>query len=416
MNVAAASSIENRSQTKSCSRDWILLPLISLLTIAILAISTECTLRLLFPVAQVGFDNCFVKNDALAPAKPNSSCFERFAESRFPAEYRFDSRGHRSNMELQPKRPDSYRIVMIGSSMAMGLFVPQQMSFASTLPKELSYRTRRRVELYNEATGGKYRGGPFPIHGSVGRFNAVLSANPDMILWVVTPMDIENADSADESAATNLSISTSVPAEEPGRPASLWSKLRNAIANGSLRDKLRDRWEQSRTAVILKHFLLANESSGEYVKSFLENDNEAGFLRAQPNSKWQHLLSVFQNDAAEFAQRAKRAGVPFVVVLIPNRAQAAMVSMGRWPEGYDPYKLDNELREMVQANGGIYMDILPNFRRIPSPERYYFPLDGHLDADGHALVSGQLTHNLTGGVVSALKAEPHAQIVSAQDR
>jgi hypothetical protein len=420
MNVAAATGIENRNQTKLSRRDWILLPLISLLTVAILGISTECALRLLFPASKAGFENCFVpvQNDlpGNAPAKPNSVCFERIAESKFPVEYRFDSRGHRSGVELKPKEPDSYRIVMIGSSMAMGLYVPQEMSFAAMLPKELSQRTGRKVELYNEATGGKYRGGPYPIAGSVHQFNEVLSADPDMILWVVTPADIENADSVNDSSATNGAMSDSAPVEEPYGSTSAWSKLRNLIAGGSLGDKLRDQWEQSRTAVMLKHFLLANESPYEYVRSYLENENEAGFLRAQPNSKWQHLLSVFQNDAAEFAQEARNAGVPFVVVLIPNRAQAAMLSMGEWPQGYDPYKLDHELHDLIQANGGTYIDVLPEFRRITSPERYYFPVDGHLDPGGHAVVSGLLTHGLTGGAVSALKAAPQAQIASAQGR
>ena len=93
-----------------------------------------------------------------------------------------------------------------------------------------------------------------------------------------------------------------------------------------------------------------------------------------------------------------------------------MVSMGQWPQGYDPYKLDDELRAVIQANGGTYIDILSNFRKIPNPEQYYFPVDGHLDAEGHAVISGLLTESLTGGAIPALKAAPQPQIALTQGR
>jgi hypothetical protein len=419
MNPSATSDSENKREGKWSRRDWILLPMVSLLTLALLAVSTESILRWLFPVSQVGFERCFATDDPSgdAPVKANSFCVERTAESKFPVEYRFDSRGHRVGMELEPKQPGTYRIVMIGSSMAMGLFVPQEKSFAGVLPKELSQQIGRRIELYNEATGGKYRGGPYPLPNSVLQFKQVISDSPDMILWIVTPMDIENADPGSHSPVLQTATSgIAAPASEPTHPTNVWSKFWNAVANGTLGDKLHSRWEESRTSVVLKHFLIANESQDQYVTSYLKNEDEAGFLKTQPNLKWLHLLQVFQSDAAKFAQQAKSAGIPFVAVLVPNRAQAAMVSMGQWPQGYDPYKLDDELRAVIQANGGTYIDILSNFRKIPSPERYYFPVDGHLDAEGHAVISGLLTESLTGGAIPALKAVPQPQIALTQGR
>ena len=71
-------------------------------------------------------------------------------------------------------------------------------------------------------------------------------------------------------------------------------------------------------------------------------------------------------------ERAKSRGCALCgVFLVPTRAQAAMISMGEWPAGYDPYKLDDELRAIVTSHGGIYIDILPDFRNIPNPEQYY---------------------------------------------
>jgi hypothetical protein len=42
---------------------------------------------------------------------------------------------------------------------------------------------------------------------------------------------------------------------------------------------------------------------------------------------------------------------------------------------------------MIERHSGTYIDILPDFRPIPNPEKYYFPVDGHPDADGHAFLS-----------------------------
>jgi len=413
MSSSTASDSENKSETKVPRRDWILLPLIGFFTLLFLAVSTELLARWLFPISEVGFERCFARDDGsgTAPVNPNSFCIEQTAESRLPVEYRFDSHGHRTDTELEPKQPGTYRIVMIGSSMAMGLFVPKDRSFAATLPKELSQRVGRKIELYNEATGGRFRGGSFPLPGSARNFKEVLAANPDMILWVITPMDIENADSASTTPLQQGAIGGALASDkEAPRSVNIWSKLSDSISNGTLGSKLLDRWQGSRTLLVLKHFLLQAESQDQYVTSYLKNEDDAEFLRTESNSKWQHLLGVFQGDAEQFEQQAKAAGVPLVAVLVPNRAQAAMISMGEWPKGYDPYKLDAELRRIVEVRGGIYIDILSSFQKIPSPEQYYFPVDGHLNVDGHAILSKLLSEQLTDGMVPALRADPQQQI------
>jgi hypothetical protein len=114
-------------------------------------------------------------------------------------------------------------------------------------------------------------------------------------------------------------------------------------------------------------------------------------------------LHEFDGYAEDIKERARAAGIPLAAVFLPERAQAAMISMGEWPPGYDPYKLDDELRSIITSHGGTYIDILPEFRGIPNPEQGYFPVDGHLNAGGHAVFSKLLTRELTGGAIPALK-------------
>ena len=64
--------------------------------------------------------------------------------------------------------------------------------------------------------------------------------------------------------------------------------------------------------------------------------------------------------------RPESAGIPLVAVLVPDRTQAAMISMmDECPKGFDPYKLGNELRSIIVSHGGTYIDILPEFRTYP---------------------------------------------------
>jgi hypothetical protein len=94
-----------------------------------------------------------------------------------------------------------------------------------------------------------------------------------------------------------------------------------------------------------------------------------------------------------------------VTVLIPNRAQTAMISMGKWPAGFDPYELDNELRKIVESHGGTYITILPDYRDIPNPEHGFVPVDGHPNPEGHALIASLLARKLTSDVLPALDAD-----------
>jgi len=119
---------------------------------------------------------------------------------------------------------------------------------------------------------------------------------------------------------------------------------------------------------------------------------------------------------ASIENQAKAAGVPLVTVLVPDRAQAAMISMGEWPEGFDPYKLNNQVRSIVVSHGGIYVDIFAGFRTVPNPEQGYFLIDGHPNAQGHLLVSELLAQQLMSGVIPPLKAADQSRPASGPGR
>ena len=395
-------------------RDWVLLPAVSLLTICLMVVSAELLSRWFYPVTQVGFQNCFATNDPTGDAtvKPNSVCWEQTAESTLKAEYRFNSRGHRAGTELNPKPPDTYRVVLIGSSLTQGLYIPREKTFAALLPEELSTQTGRKIEVYNEATGGKFRGGPYPTQNSAQHFNQILAAQPDLILWVITPTDIMNAGPKEKVDSPDTEPHQGDPqtATDSAKPRSFWSNFMSSVTKGTFGEQLKFRWEETRTSVVLKHLLIACESQDEYITSYLRNGNDANFLKTEPDSKWQMQLQYFDAELAKIAGLAKNAGVPLVAVFVPNRPQAAMLSKGDWPAGYDPFKLEYEIRDSLVNHGGRFIDILRDYRGIPGPERDYFPVDGHPNADGHAIICRFLTKELTSGAVPELKTSTQLRV------
>jgi hypothetical protein len=190
-------------------------------------------------------------------------------------------------------------------------------------------------------------------------------------------------------------------------------------------DTLHERIGNIETGIALRHLLYEHESQKNYIQSSLaltRGDHphslsvyeDTGFLNARLDPKWELHLREFDTYAADVEAKAKAADVPLVGVLVPNRAQAAMLSLGEWPPGYDPYKLDDEVRAIIERHGGKFIDILPDFRAVPNPERRYFPVDGHLDANGQAMITGFLAKALSSGAVPALKATPASQIALAK--
>ncbi len=408
MDQSKANDREPIKKAKLSRRDWILLPLLSVLTIGIIAGAIETIAEQKFSNPKTSMGTCFVMDDPKTGVRgiPNSVCSHKVPETE-PTEYRFNSSGYRADTEFGPKAPGTYRIVLTGSSVALGEQMQREKTFAALLPEELSQQTGHKVELYNE---GMHFGSP---HSVALRFNGVLSVSPDLILWVLTPWDIEYSSLA---SPTGVFIGAGTEHWSPLKlPASIphSSKIANAV--NSMANAGRSTWREGATNTFLRHYLY--ESQSLYVTAFLkEADNESGFLKVEPSAEWRSRLTEFDSYAADIEGRARSAGVPLVVTLVPNRAQAAMISTGHWPAGYDPYKLGEELRLVIESHGGTYIDILSAYRNIPNAEQNYLPMDGHPTAEGHEIISDLLAKGLTGGAVPALGVAAQTPVAEKQGK
>lgn len=394
-------------KSKLPPRDWLLLPLLGLLTVCLVAALTEFLARRAFSDSVGHRPACSVRDDNPqgARATPNSICWEKPPEGSL-TRYDFNRCGDRAGMECGVKPPGVYRIVVTGTSVAEGRYVPREQTVAVLLPTALSRLAGRPVDLYNASAMQGF------LDSTPLRLDDLLANKPDMILWLVTPLDVWN------------SSFVSYDAHPPALPASAGKALslqralyllRKAYAAGSVQEVVRDHFNRTRTAFALRHLLF--ESQSQYVKSYLMGpDSESGYLKSDLSPGWRQRLQHFDQDVALLRQRAAASGVQLAVALIPYRAQAAMVSMGRWPAGYNPYRLDNEMRAIVTRDGALYLDILPGFRAIPNPERDYFPVDGHPNARGEFILARLLADRLFAQRVPAPKPPGRQPILLKQER
>ncbi len=378
-------------------RDWIVLPMLGLLTISLLLGSTELIARHFFFNSGSSVENCLIKDDPLTGfrAIPNSVCRAREFESPW-IEYRFNRCGQRADTECGPTPPGSYRIVLAGSSTAMGYQVQADQGLAELLPSELTRRTGHKIDVYDEAMMSEY-----PATVAL-RIKDLIAAKPNLILWVLTSWDIEHPSE----------ILPVVPKANGNRApfGGTKQRLERALAEkspfqtvGDILDTFHDVFAASRTKFLLQHFLYMSPSQ-YIVASLSHGGGTQESLRDRLSAEWQDHLLQFDKSYAEVQQRATKAGVPLVVVLVPGRVQAAMISAGQWPAGYDPYGLDNELHRIVEKHGGTYIPVLQDFRAIPNPEHDYYPVDSHPNASGHAILAGLLAKELTSGAIPTLGA------------
>ena len=262
-------------------RDWLILPLLSLLTIASILFAMEKVARLAFPDSGHSINECMVINDPSlgVHARPNSMCTEQLPESGL-VEYRFNRCGHRSVMECGPKSKGIYRIVVLGSSAALGVSVARERTFAALLPALLSRDTGRPVEVYDAAV--EYQR---PAALAL-QLNRILAEEPaDEILWILTPTDIRDA-------------SDVAPDQGELRRSGLFAAIRNQAAGvvetrsfSRLQNAMHFLLNRSRAATIIRHYWYLSMSPNRYVDSYLQSgDFESGFLRAQPGAEWQDRI------------------------------------------------------------------------------------------------------------------------------
>jgi GDSL-like Lipase/Acylhydrolase family len=370
-------------------RDLFLLPAVGVASVLLAAFLMEFAARRLFINSHPQSDCIFLDSNNVVNGVPNSTCISKSFEGNW-FEEKLNDRGHPSISNYMPKPIGTYRIVMIGSSIAQGYAVPFNQSFAGRLPAILSRDTGRNVEVYDEALRGS------TIKDIDKRFDEALKAAPDMILFPVTTWEVLHTTDPDKGAA--LAPINAAPPLKAKPWQHIWSWQ-------TLDHMMRDLRAHSRALFMINHYLY--ESQNIYLSHGITvPDDYTSSMKSKPDGPWAVRMRILDGYFADMAVRAKAANVPFVVVVLPRHFDAVLIVSGSPPPGVNPYGFGEQVKAMVEKHGGIYIDILGDLRNESDIHSGFYPMDEHLNEYGHGIFARIIGKELTSGVIPALTAQP----------
>jgi hypothetical protein len=371
-----------KARPKLSRRDYVLVPLLSILTIIAMLGAAEIGTRLVW-TAHDDDDSCFFKDRAgLLRAKPNCTVHMKIAEGPWVV-YRFNACGYRTDAPCGAKPPGALRIVLLGSSVSEGLNVPYEQTFGARTARALTAATGRSVQVQNLGFENLS-----PLH-CYRKLAEVLALHPDLVVYAVTPFDIDQ-----ELDPVQLAHRNDPPLVVSPRPAAHFQ-----VAPVKL---LQEAVNQSRAVLIAQHLLFSNTET--YLRLYMAYGDRADYLRTPLNSRWQARFSDFNLILTDMASRLRRAGIPLLVMAVPSLPQAALLSVKRPPPHTDPFVFSRPLEAMTARLGVGYVDALVDFERVPRCDRLFYVVDSHLTGDGNAVVARALIRKCLDGSVPAFEA------------
>jgi hypothetical protein len=259
------------------------------------------------------------------------------------------------------------------------MLVSYDETFAVRTSNELTRSCGHPVEIQNL---GRER--CFPVCSFL-RVDDALSLKPAIVMMTVTPYDIEHILPADF--------------EERYKPISPHQADTTPEKSGILKTA-QGLLTGSRAVTAVEHFLFQDPAT--QLRMFLMYGDKADYLRPPFSSAWEKRLSVLDLLLGEMAQKAHAANAAFVLIEMPGVAQAAAIALHQPPAGVDPGALNERLAQISSRHGIQFVNVLDEFRKTPGSNKMFYLVDGHLNGQGQALISGPLVEHLTHGAIPAL--------------
>lgn len=365
-------------------RDYLLLPAICVLTVLVMFLGAEAGARLVWSSGQTG-QECHEPDPRLGMVNvPNCTMRVKSPETDWIT-YHYNDCGFRSTEACGPKPAGTRRVAILGSSFAEGTSVPYEMSFSALSAAQLTRLCHGPVEFQNL---GVYE---LPLRKIVTRVGPALRVQPDAAILAIAPFDLEKLNQPDDAEVAGIRR-VAMTAGSPAPRTDLLTRVKAVVRN-------------SRAITVVEHFMFENPDI--QIPMYLQYQDKANFLRPPFSPEWQQRLALADTLIGEAAARFHAAGVPLLLVAIPQRTQAELLATKVRPPGIDPMALQNALREIAQKHGVGFIDLSSEFRRIPHPGNLYFPVDNHLNEDGSQAVARSIVTSLSTSGIAAFDGCAH---------
>jgi hypothetical protein len=325
--------------------------------------------------AERGEFQCDAPKGASLPLQ-KANCVSYFKNAEGPlVEYRYNECGFRSVKPCGPKPRDTVRVVLIGTSITMGLYVPADETFPARTEKALNQICNRPVEVQNMGALTNLSSVP-EIAGKA------LELSPDVVVLTVVPFDIETLPA---------------PAQHLQPDAQAWVP-RIKMLGDQVSRPLRD----SKLAFAAAHFMLLDPQI--LYRTYLMNGGSRDVMSFPPTASAERKYGEFEAVLDHILAKVKGSGVPIIVAAVPNRVAAAMVSNRSQVEGTDAYWFGRHISEIAVQRGALPLDLTPVFANSLHAEQLYYPVDNHPTGQAHAIIARALVDRLTDGSILQLAA------------
>ncbi len=382
---------QDAQQSTLPKRDYVLLPLLALATALFMFGASEILTRFIWKEQEI--DSCAVV-DPIAGNHFKANCSARTKNAEGPwAIYRRNECGYRSETSCGLKPQGAVRIAIIGSSLSEALHIPYDQTYFALTSRELSRIYHRPIDVQNLAV---------PASGPVDSYRQIpeaLALKPDVVVYLISPIEL----------MTNFDQKL---VSERNNPRPVASKTEKRLPGGAMR-RLQSFLIGSRTIVVAQHFLFQNKDT--YLRLFLMYGDKGDFLRQPLTPAWQQRFADIDLVIGDMADKLRAAGVPFVVVAIPSRAETALLSSRNLPPHVDPFAFGRQIQEVTTRHGASYVDVMDAFSHIPKSESLYYAVDGHPAAGAQKVIADSLSRKLEDGIIPAL-SRPAAQPAQVRER
>jgi hypothetical protein len=362
-------------------RDWFILPLLSLLSLALVLGLSEAGARIAFPEHLE--DRCAVPDPILGlHFQPNCTAEVKSPETPW-LENSYNACGFRTAEPCGPKPDQGFRVAVIGSSISSGYLVPYAQTFPARATAVLRQRCHIPVDFQNLAIPGT------GLEKALFRVDSALALQPNVVLMALSAHDLEvfRGDQPPSKGPVGA------PEESPG----LTETVR------ALAVQLR----ASRATLIAQHFLYENLDS--YLPLYLQHGDEADFLRPPLSTAWQHRLALFDQEVGQITALTQAKGVPFMLVFVPLRAQAALLRWKHLPNGVDPALLGKAIGNIARHHGASYLDLTETIGGRADVTDLYYPVDSHPNGAASTIIADAVATALIAGDDSLAICRDQAQ-------
>lgn len=343
---------------KISRRDLAVVPLISLATVLAICLCAEFLSRQIWP-EQLD-DPCLYHSQVLGERhRPNCVMILKNVEGP-EVWYRTNACGYRGSADCGPKAQGTIRIAILGTSAAFGLYVPSEDFFANRAEPQLSKLWGHPVEFENLGDIG------FDWSKSNVLLNEVRALKPDAVFLLLTPFDLTRMDSLQAYRKRGSATAESKVS------AWTWTQLRVLL-------------RESRACYMAQHFLLRDEKF--YFRSFERYADPFDVSRTPSPPLVQERLARMDEMVGRLTRSLDEANIPSYLLALPNRVEAALISRDKQMPDMDAYAFPNRMKEIAERHGMTYIDLVPDFRATPNAERMFYRVDGHPNAEAHALLA-----------------------------